>query len=128
MGDLNVDCGLGSNPNNHVINIANQFDMKQLVNSPTRVTTQTKSLMDVILSTNYEQHINTSVIEVSLSDHYCVTTELSIKHNRSQQTHQHVTFSDYKNFKMNEFVDDFKMQIDISDTNFDNSELEVRWR
>ena len=44
-----------------------------------------------------------------------------------QQTHKHVTFSDYKNFKTNEFVDDLKMQIDITETNFDNSELEIRW-
>ena len=44
--------------------------MRQLINSPTRVTLTTSTLIDVMFSTEHESHIVTGVYNISLSDHY----------------------------------------------------------
>ena len=75
MGDLNYDYkldeSLSSNPL-HQIEIL--YGMRQLINSPTRVTLTTSTLIDVMFSTEHESHIVTGVYKISLSDHYMTYT------------------------------------------------------
>ena len=71
MGDLNYDYkldeSLSSNPL-HQIEIL--YGMRQLINSPTRVTLTTSTIIDVMFSTEHESHVVTGVYDISLSDHY----------------------------------------------------------
>ena len=71
MGDLNYDYkldeSLSSNPL-HQIEIL--YGMRQLINSPTRVTLTTSTLIDVMFSNVHESHIVTGIYSISLSDHY----------------------------------------------------------
>ena len=46
------------------------FNMKQLVEEPTRVTPQTSTLIDHIYTTMPLRHTTTGVLKWSLSDHY----------------------------------------------------------
>ena len=72
MGDLNYDYkldeSLSSNPL-HQIEIL--YGMRQLINSPSRVTLTTSrppTLIDVMFSTEHESHIVTGIYNISLSD------------------------------------------------------------
>ena len=130
MGDLNFNYDVTDTlGKNQITQIENMFNMKQLVNSPTRITVQTKSLIDVILSTDCEQHTDTSVIDISMSDHCCVTTKLRIDRNNVKQTHKHVTFSDFKQFNSDSFLCDLKKCYDIFDIQCCNDDADVnsRW-
>ena len=69
--DYTLDESLSSNPL-HQIEIL--YCMRQLINSPTRVTLTTSTLIDVMFSTEHESHIVTGVYNISLSDHYMTYT------------------------------------------------------
>ena len=106
VGDLNYDCsaGLSINPLQY---IESMFEMKQLVTSPTRITTTSSTLIDVILSNVPDHHETTTVLPVCLSDHFPVVTIL-----RSQEkiavTHKVVQFRDYKHFVSADFLLELK--------------------
>ena len=69
LGDLNISFNnIARNDTNHVKYLCNLFNMKQLIQVPTRVTPISKTLIDVILTPMSTRHKNT-VIEVALSDH-----------------------------------------------------------
>ena len=71
LGDLNDD--YYNIESDGINNICELFHLKQLVTVPTRVTATSQTLIDVILSNlNDDNHIETSVIPVTLSDHYLV--------------------------------------------------------
>ena len=96
MGDLNYDYkldeSLSSNPL-HQIEIL--YGMRQLINSPTRVTLTTSTLIDVMFSTEHESHIVTGVYNISLSDHYMTYTIYSkIAHKTC--LHKEIMFRNYK--------------------------------
>jgi len=65
-----------------------QFDLSQLISSPTRVTTTTSTIIDLILVTYPNLITQSGILEVGLSDHmitYCtrkVNNKISVnKHN-----------------------------------------------
>ena len=53
------------------------YNMKQLVDVPTRETLNTFSLLDVIFTTNDQSHSTTGVYKIGLSDHYMIYTVYS---------------------------------------------------
>ena len=128
MGDLNYnyvhDDTLSKNP---VYNIEMLFDMKQLIKDPTRTTMSTKSLLDIILSSDYEQHENTTVINTSMSDHDCVYTEYKPVSSFRKQKHKQINYRDFKMFDEKLFLKDLREDPYISNLEFDESELCKRW-
>ena len=72
--DYKRDESLSSNPL-HQIEIL--YGMRQLINSPTRLTLTTSTLTDVMFSTEHESDIVTGVYNRSLSDHYMTYTMYS---------------------------------------------------
>lgn len=108
IGDLNInyiiDESLSSNPL-YYIECAN--NLKQLVESYTRVTPTSKSTIDVILSSHPELHTCTDVYEIALSDHYLIYTSLDLtKSKKNVQAHKHICYRSYKNFNDNDFIHD----------------------
>ncbi len=128
LGDLNfnykIDETLSKNPIKYIEDI---YDMRQLVNSPTRVTMETSSLLDVVLSTFYEKHTNTKVLKNSLSDHYCVITTISTVIGNSKNKHRVTTFRDYKNFDSDRFLEDLRKNIRIKDNCEYSNETDTEW-
>ena len=124
LGDLNFDYSLR---NNQILYIESLFNMKQLINSPTRVTLKTKSLLDVILTTNCERHANSGIIEVSLSDHSCVFTEYILSSKTVIANHKQVNFRDYNTFSIEAFMNDLLNCNAITACEFDDSDLEHKW-
>ena len=96
MGDLNYDYkldeSLSSNPL-HQIEIL--YGMRQLINSPTRVTLTTSTIIDVMFSTEHESHVVTGVYDISLSDHYMTYTIYS-KISHKTCLHKEINFRNYK--------------------------------
>ena len=109
LGDLNYDYivneSLHSNPIHYIESL---YDMSQLITEKTRVTQNTESTLDVILTTNPSLHKRSGVIMKTLSDHYMIFTELSVPKKVSQDKHNTVTFRNYSRFDDCEFIDDIK--------------------
>ena len=93
-GDLNYDYvaneSIHSNPIHYIESLC---DMSQLITEKTRVTQNTESTLDVILTTNPSLHKSSGVITKTLSDHYMLFIELSVPKKALQDDHNTVTFS-----------------------------------
>ena len=112
MGDLNYN--YKCNATNPVNNIESLYGMKQLVTNPTRVTLTTSTLLDVVLSNVPELHCITDVYTIAVSDHYLVYTVLMFAVNKPDA--QNVTFRNYKNLQLNEFLNELSNCTYITDT------------
>jgi hypothetical protein len=124
LGDLNYDYNKENCP---ILYIENLFDMKQLIDSPTRITLKTRSLLDVILTTDCEQHTDSLVIDIAVSDHCCVYTNYKLSNHICKQKHRQIHFRDYSKFNLVSFLDDLKSCQSIVSGEFDHSDLELRW-
>ena len=120
IGDLNYDYrkddSLATNP---IHFIESMFEMKQLVDSPTRVTTETSTLLDVILSSVPDHHISTRVLPISMSDHFPVITILKSQQ-KLKAAHKTVRFRDFKHFVLNDFLNDLNARL-LNDQNVHNN-------
>ena len=102
LGDFNVDyC---SNPNSSIHSLECLFSLHQLVNKPTRVTINSSTCIDLILTTMPENHSVCDVGQISLSDHYMVFTCVDI--DAKNTGHKMVNFRDYSDFNQDEFIED----------------------
>ena len=100
-----VNESLHSNP---IHNIESLYDMSQLITENTRVTQNTESTLDVILTTNPSLHKRSGVITKTLSNHYMIFTELFVPKKVSQDKHNTVTFRNYSRFDDCEISGDIK--------------------
>ena len=136
MGDLNINYKIDEDLyKNHIFLLEQLFDMTQLIKDPTRVTSTSSSLIDIILTTCPSQHSGPGVYKSALSDHYLIYTELDIDY--KEQSHNEVRYRDFKNFNPENFLqeckllqDNFVMKYDV--TNIDNidvphEELDELW-
>ena len=128
IGDLNFNYSFDENLHqNPVYQLESMFEMKQLVVSPTRVTTTSSTLIDVILSSCPDKHVKTSVIDCSLSDHCLVLTEFT---SRSSKTHVHktVTFRNFKKFDLSQFLNDLSDCTNVTNTILNNGDVDSHWK
>ena len=128
MGDLNydyvMDDTLSKNP---VFHIEKMLSMKQLIRSPTRTTLTNKSLLDVILISDCEKHVNNTVINISMSDHDCVSTEYKLTVNSEKQKHKLVYYRDYKQFNTEAFLNELKNDPAITTADFCENDFLIKW-
>lgn len=134
IGDLNidykVDASLTTNP---ILQIEALFQMKQLVNAPTRTTIDTSSLIDIILTRVPEVHVSTEVLHVTMSDHFPVITRLRSQQ-KLQNEHKTVRFRDYKHFEVDDFLDDLKsslntdQQLELVKNKRATPDSEIQWQ
>ena len=70
LADLNCNLLIPENPDSKaLLDFSRMYNLSQMVQSPTRVTDSTESLIDVILSSNEQQVQETIVKPCSISDH-----------------------------------------------------------
>ena len=102
VGDLNINYTTGaSSVQNPLHYIESLYGMTQLVNSHTRVTERSASIIDVILSTHPALHHYTEVFNCTLSDHYLIYTSLDVSKCLIKNSHKEIRFRCYKNFDVN---------------------------
>ena len=90
--------------------------MDQLIHEPTRVTPTSKTLIDVILTSMAPRHKNTSVIKVTLSDHFLVCTDVVSKISFKPKE---IKCRKLKGFSKNEFLSDLTVFTNNIDYNVD---------
>ena len=75
------------------------FSLKQIIRNPTRITCNTSSLLDHILSNSVEKISNSGVINVSISDHQLIYFTRKILRCKSN-THQKTFVRCFKNYSV----------------------------
>ena len=79
MGDLNCDLLSDKSDTRVLKELCTTLNLSQIISKPTRVTNDSVSLLDVVLTTNPQQVINTAVLESTISDHFTVTATIRLK-------------------------------------------------
>ena len=124
MRDLNCNCA-SSQPDNNTMLLSNYFSdvygLHQLLNTPTRVTSASSTLIDVIFTNYLDRVVCSGVSHVSLSDNSLVYVfrKLSIDPS-SFKGHSTVTYRKLKNFNSASFRFDISQQDWISVNNYED--------
>ena len=104
LGDLNCNL-IGGDLDGHALSdFCSTFGLSQLVKTATRVTENSKSLIDVTLITNENIIHACDVIQSAISDHSLVSLTLKSKTQRPRISF--VTTRSYKNYDHDSFIED----------------------
>ena len=108
LGDLNLNL---RDKNNKVQNWLQIVDSVQLVETPTRMTATSSTLIDHTYSNRAENIVDVFVPHYSISDHYpvCITCKLS-QFKASESGHKTIEYRNMKNFYQNRFMQDLDSQ------------------
>jgi len=79
-------------------------NLMQLIKTPTRVTSQSSSLIDVILASDASLVVDSGVEETHISDHFLVYSKLELKRPKPELTY--ITCRGYKHYHAHDFVED----------------------
>ena len=77
LGDFNEDM-LDHQKSRNIRNIMNTYNLNQLIDTPTRITNRTSTLIDLILTTNSITCSNKGVLDPSCSDHSPIHMSTSV--------------------------------------------------
>jgi hypothetical protein len=80
------------------------FNLSQLINQPTRVTENSKTLIDVFLTSTPNLVAETKVVPVSISDHDLVFASLKLKKERTKPVY--IYARSYKRYNREAFLKD----------------------
>ena len=104
IGDLNCDL-LSEKPESKALNnFCTMFNLSQMISKPTRVTSDSSSLLDVILTTNPHQVIQTTIQVNSISDHFTISALLRLKAPKPHRSR--ILIRAYKNYGSEKFSED----------------------
>ena len=81
---------------NPICLLENMFLLKQFIDTPIRVTENSSSLIDIILSNEPNLHVMSGVYKTSISDHHLVHTKIAS--NIIKTNHKVIRFRDYNKF------------------------------
>ena len=85
-------------------NFCECFNLSQLVSKPTCVTETTETLIDVIITSNPQQVIESNVMPSSISDHDLPYVVLRLRKERQKATY--ITARSFKGYRANQFYND----------------------
>ena len=104
VGDLNCNM-LKDNQDAKVLkDLCSSLNLKQLINTPTRVTSQSSTLIDLIITSNTTLVVESGVLENHISDHFLIFTVLKLKKPKLQP--KVVTARNYKYYNPEKFLKD----------------------
>lgn len=125
MGDFNYDYKMDENLNSNPIKyIEDAFNVRQLVLEPTRVTTNTATTLDIILSSMYDDHTATWVPHITMSDHYPIITQIGF--NKVNNAHKTITMRNYSKFDQRKFLDSLKDKVNLNNWE-DHEDVNELW-
>ena len=100
-----------TNPNDlpahslRLLELYNLFGLHQLIESPTRETLTTTTLIDHIATTNKSNIVSSGIHKSCLSDHYLIFCVRKFRGSCKKQ-HKNISTRQMKNFDQNEFIND----------------------
>ena len=104
LGDTNCNLLEGNSCVSGPANFYDSFGFKLLINDPTRVTLDTKTLIDHIATTDSKNIVSSGVIRLGMSDHYAVFCVKKFMGNLLKSPKTFVT-RQLKNFNKNAFIE-----------------------
>jgi len=113
MGDLN--CNMLSSSLNNVntqalLNITDIYNLKQLINEPTRVMPVSSTLIDVIFTSHLDNVSCSGVSHVGISDHSLIYVFRKISLPSAIKRNSTVSYRQFKNFDRYRFQSDILAQ------------------
>ncbi|KAK3103380.1 hypothetical protein FSP39_018833 [Pinctada imbricata] len=114
MGDFNID--LNKDPPSYWTSALETFNLSQVINTNTRVTANSNTLIDHIYTNRPDNIQEVNVPYITMSDHFpiCITRRLPKINKKS--THLEITYRDFKNF------DEFLFLQDLANAPFQHIE------
>ena len=111
MGDFNCNLASPQPDVNTVLltNIVDIYNLYQLIDSPTRITNTSSTLIDVIFTNCQNNIVSAGVSHVSLSDHSLVYAFRNISIT-SSEGHSTLTYRKFNNFVFARFRNDISIQ------------------
>lgn len=107
FGDFNVDLlDVESAATAFVLESFDAFDLTQIINEPTRVTANSATLLDYIVTSNTNVVSAVSVIHTHEADHSLLRCTIDVPHSKPKIIFR--TYRDYKNLKFNQFYSDLR--------------------
>ena len=109
FGDLNCNMlQLNLSTTKKLQEIMELYQLTQLIDSPTRITNSSQSLLDVVITSTPEKIISSGVVHLGISDHSLIYAirKLNRRVNTKAQGHNFLEFRNFKNFDAARFLDD----------------------
>ena len=103
------------------------YNMKQLVEVPTRVTIHSSSLLDVIFSTNHLSHMVSGTYQTGISDHYIIYTVYNNVPSGHAKHEKILQFRNYRKFYSACFLNDLLSFNIIRDVCWPSNLLKIKW-
>ena len=100
---------MSNSPESHtsrVVNLIETHQLSQLINQPTRVTEETRTLIDLFITNSEESILHSGVYPLSISDHNLIYAVRKISIPRSSP--RYIETRSFKNFKTEEFKSDLR--------------------
>lgn len=109
LGDLNCNMlpSHNNSPKNELNSLCELHQLDQLISTPTRITSNTRTLIDIILTNRPHRIVSSGVIHLSISDHSLVYAIRKISVS-SKTSHTITEIRNFKNFCVDDFNDDLK--------------------
>ncbi|CAC5416564.1 unnamed protein product [Mytilus coruscus] len=106
MGYINIDFTAGCT-NNKWENLLHTHSIIQLVNTPTRITSTSSTIIDHVYTNHPENIVETVVPKIAFSDRYakCITRKINQK-DMPCLCHKQIRYRCFKNFDENNFLGD----------------------
>ena len=115
MGDFNCDLLPDDKTSftNRLVDIINLFQLTQVIEEPTRITSDTQTLLDLFITNKPENIINSGVVQLGISDHNLIfgCRKLSLGKNQPKI----VETRNYKYYKSSEFKHDLLVALSNCD-------------
>ena len=122
MGDLN--CDLSSKELDHnstkLMNIADLYNLHQVINEPTRITISSSTMIDLIFTNTVDKIVCSGVSHVGISDHSLVYAFRKLSTGLSTIGHTTVTYRNFEHFDSECFRNDICSQNWDDINNYDN--------
>lgn len=120
LGDFNIDLLTESTYSNKINNLISSLGLRQLINVPTRVTVDSSTLIDYLI-TNVNNVKYTVCDGLKVADHHSVLVSLNLK-DKQNKIVRNVIKTRKRSFKN---FDTLQFQLALIDTNWDNNSVDV---
>ena len=109
IGDLNCDLyKTNDNDTKHIKRIYNMFKLRQVINQPTRVTSDTKTLIDHMATNRPDAVSHSGVIACGISDHDMVYLNRRLRLTHIKRDPKVIETQKYNHFDSTAFLTDLK--------------------
>lgn len=106
LGDININMLQRNVASNYINSLLHELNLTQLIQTPTRITAHSESLIDVIIVTSESEVLDVDTFEPNetISDHMVI--HFSLKSIKPVTSPKLITYRDYKFFSADEFYGD----------------------